>query len=406
MADPLQELTVDDPSDCDLYSDTVYLSAVGGDSEKQWCVKVLVDKDPVTFKVDTGAEVTAMSDVTFHSLTNPLPQLKKSTQTLRGPNRSPLEVLGETTFKLTYKGKSSLERVFVIHNLQNNLLGLPAIKALEIITGINSITSIPEQYPTLFSGLGTFKGEYTIKLKPDAKPFCLFTPRNVALPLREKVKQEIQRMEKLGVISRVEEPTQWCAAMVVVPKPSGSVRICVDLKPLNESVMREIHPLPKIDITLAQLTGAKLFTKLDTNSGFWQVPLSMNSRLLTTFIMPYGRFCFNKLPFGITSAPEHFQRRMNEIFNNLPGVVCHVDDILVSGKDKKEHDSRLHVVLKKLEAAGVTLNRNKCQFACTRIVFLGHVIDANGISPDPSKTRSIEMMKSPTNITELPSPHS
>ena len=275
MADPLQELTVDDPSDCDLYSDTVYLSAVGGDSEKQWCVKVLVDKDPVTFKVDTGAEVTAMSDVTFHSLTNPVPQLKKSTQTLRGPNRSPLEVLGETTFKLTYKGKSSLERVFVIHNLQNNLLGLPAIKALEIITGINSITSIPEQYPTLFSGLGTFKGEYTIKLKPDAKPFCLFTPRNVALPLREKVKQEIQRMEKLGVISRVEEPTQWCAAMVVVPKPSGSVRICVDLKPLNESVMREIHPLPKIDITLAQLTGAKLFTKLDTNSGFWQVPLSM-----------------------------------------------------------------------------------------------------------------------------------
>ena len=117
--------------------------------------------------------------------------------------------------------------------------------------------------------------------------------------------------------------------------------------------------------------------------------------------MPYGRFCFNKLPFGITSAPEHFQRRMNEIFNNLPGVVCHVDDILVSGKDKKEHDSRLHVVLKKLEAAGVTLNRNKCQFACTRIVFLGHVIDANGISPDPSKTQSIEKMKSPTNITEL-----
>ena len=116
----------------------------------------------------------------------------------------------------------------------------------------------------------------------------------------------------------------------------------------------------------------------------------MNSRLLTTFITPYGRFCFNKLPFGITSAPEHFQRRMNEIFNNLPGVVCHVDDILVSGKDKKEHDSRLHVVLKKLEAAGVTLNRNKCQFSRTRIVFLGHVIDANGISPDPSKTQSIE----------------
>ena len=292
--------------------------------------------------------------------------------------------------------------MFVVHNLQHNLLGLPAIKALEIITGINAIThNIPEQYPRLFSGLGMFKGEYTIKLQPDAKPFCLFTPRNIPLPLREKVKQELQRMERLGVISKVNEPTQWCAAMVVVPKPSGSIRICVDLKPLNESVMREIHPMPKVDITLAQLTGAKLFTKLDTNSGFWQVPLSKDSRLLTTFITPYGRFCFNKLPFGITSAPEHFQRRMNDILQDLPGVVCHVDDILVSGKDKEEHDSRLQAVLKKLEAEGVTLNKEKCQFACTRIVFLGHVIDANGISPDPNKMEAIQKMKSPTNIREL-----
>ena len=80
-------------------------------------------------------------------------------------------------------------------------------------------------------------------------------------------------MERLGVISRVTEMTPWCAAMVVVPKPSGFVRICVDFRPLNESVMREVHPMPTIDVTLAQLNGAKVFSKLDTNSGFWQVPL-------------------------------------------------------------------------------------------------------------------------------------
>ena len=312
----------------------------------------------MTFKVDTGAEVTALSHTTFNSIQKSLPQLKRSNQTLRGANRSPLDVVGETTLTLTYKGKSDAQRVFVINNLQHNLLGLPAIKALEVITGIDAVTqTIPDQYPTLFSGLGTFKGDYTIKLRPDAKRFCLFTPRNVPLPLREKVQKELQRMENLGVISRVEKPTQWCAAMVVVPKPSGSIRICVDLKPLNQSVMREIHLLPKVDITLAQLSGAKIFTKLDTNSGFWQVPLSKESRLQTTFITPYGRFCFNKLPFGITSAPEHFQRRMNEILQGLPGVVCHVDDILVTGKNKEEHDSRLHTVLKKLEAAGVTQQR-------------------------------------------------
>jgi len=98
--------------------------------------------------------------------------------------------------------------------------------------------------------------------------------------------------------------------MVVVPKPTGAVRICVDLKPLNQNVTREIHPMPKVDVALAQLNGAKVFSKLDTNSGFWQVPLAKESRLLTTFITPHERFCFNKLPFRITNAPEHFQRCM------------------------------------------------------------------------------------------------
>ena len=78
----------------------------------------------------------------------------------------------------------------------------------------------------------------------------------------------------MGVISKVSKPTDWCAGMVVVPKPSGKIRICVDLKPLNESVMREVHCLPSVDSTLAQLAGSKYFSKIDTNSGFWQVPLA------------------------------------------------------------------------------------------------------------------------------------
>ena len=142
------------------------------------------------------------------------------------------------------------------------------------------------------------------------------------LPLPPKVAQELAKMEAKGVISKVDEPTPWCAGMVVVPKKSGNVRICVDLKPLNESVLREVHPLPKVDETLAQLSGAKVFTKPDVNSGFWQIPLATPSRLLTTFITPIGRFCFNKLPFGISSAPEHFQKRISAILSGLRGVVC------------------------------------------------------------------------------------
>ena len=152
---------------------------------------------------------------------------------------------------------------------------------------------------------------------------------------------------------------------------------------------------------LAQLTGAKIFSKLDANSGFWQIPLSQPSRLLTTFITPFGRYCFNKLPFGITSAPEHFQRRMSELLAGLKGFQCLVDDILVFGKDQAEHDQRLDAVLRRIEEAGVTLNQQKCEFSKDELTFLGHIVDAKGIRADPEKTEAIRNMSPPTSIPEL-----
>ena len=129
----------------------------------------------------------------------------------------------------------------------------------------------------------------------------------------DKVNTELQRMEKMGVISCVSEPTDWCAGLVVVPKPNGRVRICVDLTKLNQNVRQEQHILPSVEQTLVQLGGATVFSKLDANSGFWQIMLTKEFARLTTFITPFGRYCFNRLPFGITSAPEHFQRRMSDI---------------------------------------------------------------------------------------------
>ena len=201
------------------------------------------------------------------------------------------------------------------------------------------------EFPKLFEGLGKLQQPYTIKLRTGVAPFSQSVVRRVAIPLMPKVKEELERMERLGVISRVEQPTHWCAGLVVVPKPNGKVRICVDLTKLNESVLRERHPLPAVDQVLAQLSGATIFSKLDAISGFWQVPLSPDSALLTTFITPFGRFCFHRLPFGITSAPEIFQRLMSQMLDDLPGTVCMMDDVLVYGASQKEHDERLKRVL-------------------------------------------------------------
>lgn len=198
-------------------------------------------------------------------------------------------------------------------------------------------------------------------MQNDVRPYAPFTPRNVPILLQAKAKDEFNRMEQLGVIRKVTELTPWCAGMVVMPKKSSNVRICVDLKPLNEGVLRETYPIPPVDDILAQLSGATIFSKVDANSSFWQIPLAEESQLLTMFITPQGCYCFRKLPFEILSALELYQRRMSQILTGLDGVLCHIDDVVVFEATPTEHETQLTAVLERLSSAGVTLNGKKCQ---------------------------------------------
>ena len=217
----------------------------------------------------------------------------------------------------------------------------------------------------------------------------------------KKVEDKHERMEQLGVISRVDQPTDWCAGMVVVPKQSGSVRICVDLTKLNESVLRETHPLPRIDNLLAQVNDSKIFTKIDANSGFRQEKLAEESRLLTTFLTPFGRFCFNRMPVGVKSAPEHYQKKISQLLAGKEGVISIIDDILAHGRTQDEHDKRLADVLTTLKHAGVTLNDEKCEFSKGKLKFAGHVLSADGVKSNPEKTESIRELDTPQNVGDV-----
>ena len=148
-------------------------------------------------------------------------------------------------------------------------------------------------------------------------------------------------MERLGVIVKETSPTDWCSPMVVVRKSDGKLRICVDLKRLNTATQRERYMLPTIDDILHTLDDAQVFSKLDASSGYWQLRLHEDSSKLTTFIAPFGRFRFIRLPFGICSASEIFQREMSEVLHGLAGMSVYQDDIIVSGKDVEEYDDRL-----------------------------------------------------------------
>ncbi|XP_027869193.1 uncharacterized protein K02A2.6-like [Xiphophorus couchianus] len=136
--------------------------------------------------------------------------------------------------------------------------------------------------------------------------------------------------------------------------------------------------------------------------GFWQIPLTEDTAKYTTFITPFGRYYFKRLPFGIASAPEHFQNRMvTEVTEGFEGVVCHMDDVLVWGRTQEEHDARLYTVLGKIQEAGITLNIDKCDLSKQSVTFLGHIISVNGVSPDPNKTEAVRKMKEPRNVSEL-----
>lgn len=267
--------------------------------------------------------------------------LTKAAIPLCGPSNEPLKVKGQFNGVMEYKGRKTAQPVYVVQRLATPLLGFPAISGLQLMHLIDSVgeleADMKKQYPKVFTGLGCLKGEYKIKLQNDAKPYALSLPRRVPLPLNDKVKAELQRMENMGVIIPIEEATDWCAGMVVAPKPEKKIRICSDMTHLNEFICRERHILPAVDETLAKLAGAIVFTKLDATAGFWQIPLHPESVPPTTFITPFGRYCYKRLPFGISSAPEHFQKRLTQMLTGLEGTVCHADDILFS----EQHENNM-----------------------------------------------------------------
>lgn len=371
--------------------------------DSKWEKPIKVNnEEEIVFKIDTGADVTVIPS----SLKTKL-KLYKTSAKLYGPNRAELKVKGVVDATLAYKNNICKQKIFVVDDLHQPLLGRKAIQELQIIQIVNKVASNSKdvqpytEFPKLWEGLGTVSHEYKITLDDQNTPYAITAPRNVPIALKKKIEDELIRMQQMNIISPIEEPTNWCSPMVYVLKPDGKVRICVDLTKLNKSVKREYYPISNVENSLARISGAKYFSKLDANSGFWQIPLDPSSRVLTTFITPMGRFVFNRVPFGITSAPEVFSRIMQKILYGNEGTVCHMDDILIFGSTKQEHNKNLRSVLKKLQDSGITLNKAKSLFCVEKVKFLGHNISANGISVDPERISAISKMAEPTNTKEL-----
>ena len=394
----IREVRVDDDDDSSCSSSDgnggPFLGSVTQNSRSQnpWLIKLKFCGKTIPMKIDS-----VMSYETYADLKTP-PKLTRSKVKLASVGGK-VRCHGTFTAKIKHNDQRYNLKVHVIDG-QANLLARGTAAAMGLLK-VN-LSEVDVSY-SVYGELGLMNTDpVTIRLKDDAVPYSLTTPRRVPVPLMPKVKAELQRMEDNGIITRVTDPSEWCAPMVpVMKKNRKEVRICVDLKNLNKAVLRERFILPTIDDLLPKLAGAGVFSTLDASSGFWAIPLDKESAKLTCFITPYGRFRFERLPFGISSAPEIFHQKMCELFQDQEGVVIYMDDILVFGDSREQHDERLKRVMTKIRGSGLKLNKAKCKLHQESLDFLGHHIDKHGIRPAASKVEAIHKLAPPTNLTEL-----
>lgn len=169
-------------------------------------------------------------------------------------------------------------------------------------------------------------GEYKIRLDETVPP-VQHAPHRIGVALRRKLKETLDDLEGQGVIAQVTTPTKWINSIVAVPK-NGKLRICLDPKDLNHTILRENYQLPTVDDIATCLHGAKVFTVLDVRNGFWHVNIDEESSYLTTFQMPSGCYRWKCMPFGISSASEVSQRKMNDLIEDLTAIEVMADDFL------------------------------------------------------------------------------
>ena len=361
----------------------------------------------INCQLDTGAtcNVMTLTDLCTTQQTD-CPSIQPSKAKLKFYDNSTICVLGEKTLHCQYQGSNYHLNFKIIKGTQKPLLSGTTCEKLGLITinKIHSIKTIDDdpiiaKFSDVFQGLGCLDGEYHIEVDPSIRP-VQHLPRRVPLALKPRLKAKISELEQRGVIQKVEEPTQWISSMVTVVKPD-KLRICIDPKDHNRAIKRPKYQIPILDEVLPNLANAKVFSVLDAKDGFHQVKLDKSSSYLTTFWTPFGRYRYLRMPFGISSAPEEYQRRMHNILQGLPGVEVIADDILVygSGSTKEEymqdHDNNLTKLLERARAVNLKLNRKKLKLRQDEVRYMGHLLTQNGLSADPAKIKAITEMPRP-----------
>ncbi|XP_062538474.1 uncharacterized protein K02A2.6-like [Armigeres subalbatus] len=287
---------------------------------------------------------------------------------------------------------------YVVENGQQCLLGDQTAKQLQVLKIGFNVDAIQAKQLKPFPKFRGVMVEIPIdeNVQPMQQPY-----RRPPIAIEEKIEHKLRSLLEQDIIEQVNGPSPWISPMVPVTKESGDIRLCIDMRQANQAVLRETHPLPLVDELLGSVDGAVRFSKIDIREAYHQIEISERSRPITTFITKYGLFRYKRLMFGISCAPELFQKVMESIVAGLEGVIVYLDDIVVYGSSRDEHNKRLAALLERLAEYDILLNEEKCVYDVDSLEFLGHELSVKGVRPTESRIAAIQKFREPENVSEL-----
>ncbi|EYC07744.1 hypothetical protein Y032_0069g372 [Ancylostoma ceylanicum] len=386
-------------------------------------IDVEINGHPLSLLLDTGAMITLISKPNWNRLGKP--QLQNSDTVVNAANgtRIPTDGRFEADFKLNRSdGSQHSGRGFCYVTENLDVFGWEWIQKIPDLVKplqkyINGATILPDpgairreeivaklktDYADVFKvGLGRCTvTKATLQLKPDAYPVFI-KKRPVPYAYVTTLDAEIDRLLREGVLSPVDY-SAWAAPVVVVKKANGSLRLCADFSTgLNDALMLHQHPLPTPDDVFTKLNGGTTFTQIDFADAYLQIELDDAAKELLTINTHRGLLRYNRLPFGVKSAPGIFQQIMDSMICGLNGCAAYLDDVIVTGRTIEEHVANLEALFKRISAYGFRVRVEKCNFLMPQLRYLGNIIDATGRRPDPSKIEAIQKMPEPRDIGQL-----
>ena len=263
-----------------------------------------------------------------------------------------------------------------------------------------SLAPVVHKYEHLFRtvpGSMSVANHYILTSGPPAH----VPPRRIPVHYREEIQQQIQTMLRQGIIEESSSP--WMAPAVFVKKKSGDIWICIDYRELNKRTVKDTYRLPLPGEVQDRLASSTMFSTLDLQSGYCQLPANPADVEKTAFSPGpgMGLYQFRRMPFGLVGASGSFQRLMDKIFLDLPFVSTYIDDMLVHSSTEELHKDHLAQVFQRLTEAGLTLRGHKCHICMSSVSYLGHTFSSSGMCPDPLKVQAVQEWPVPKDVTAV-----